>query len=47
MLGLIIKYRFFDDVQEDEDCDYNHTLIDDSNAQGGDKENCSVARMLS
>ena len=28
-------------MEEDEECDYDHTLIDDSSAQGGDKENCS------
>ena len=29
-------------MEEDEEYDYNHTLIDDSSAQDGDKENCSV-----
>ena len=29
-------------MEEDEACDYDHTLIDDYSAQGGDKENCSV-----
>ena len=24
--------------EEEEECDYDHTLVDDSNAQGGDKE---------
>lgn len=27
---------------EDEECDYNHTLIEDSSPQGGDKINRSV-----
>jgi hypothetical protein len=26
----------------DEECDYDHTWIDDSSTQGGDKENCHV-----
>ena len=25
-------------MEEDKECDYDHTLIDDSSAQGGDKE---------
>jgi hypothetical protein len=31
-------------MKEDEECDYDHTLIDDSSAQfeSNDKENCSV-----
>ena len=29
-------------MEEDEECDYDHTLIGGSNAQGGDKESCSV-----
>ena len=29
-------------MKEDERCDYDHILIDDSSAQGGDKENYSV-----
>ena len=29
-------------MKEDEGCDYDHTLIDDSSAQGGDKETCNV-----
>ena len=27
---------------EDEECDDDHTLIDDSSAQGGDKENRGI-----
>ena len=41
-------------MEEDEACDYDHTLIDDYSAQGGDKENVVLektiqpcARMLS
>ena len=29
-------------MKEDEGCEYDHILIDDSSAQGGDKEICSV-----
>jgi hypothetical protein len=29
-------------MEEDEECDFDNTLIDDSSAQGGDKENCGV-----
>jgi hypothetical protein len=29
-------------MEEDEECDYDHTRIDDSTSQGGDKKNCSV-----
>jgi hypothetical protein len=29
-------------MKEDEKCDYDHKLIDDSSAQGGDKDNYSV-----
>ena len=38
----LIKDHLFGSMNEDEECDYDHTLIDDSSAQGGDKENCSV-----
>ena len=34
----------FGSMKEDEECDYDHTLIDDSSTQGGDKENCSCCR---
>ena len=29
-------------MKEDEECDYDHTLIDNSSAQGGDKGNRGV-----
>ena len=29
-------------MKEDEECDYDRTLIDDSSAQGCDKEICNV-----
>jgi hypothetical protein len=29
---------------EEDECDYDHTLVDDSRAQGGDKDNCSVGK---
>jgi hypothetical protein len=41
MVGSLIEAHLFGSMNEDEECDYDHTLIDDSNAQGGDKENCS------
>ena len=42
MVGSLIEAHLFGSMEEDEECDYDHTLIDDSSAQGGDKENCSV-----
>ena len=44
MVGLfaLIDDHLFGNMEEDEECDHNHTLIDDSSAQGGDKENCNV-----
>ena len=40
MVGSIIEAHLFGSMKEDEECDYDHTLIDDSSAQSGDKENC-------
>lgn len=34
--------HLFGSMEENEECDYDHTLIDDSSAQGVDKKNCSV-----
>ena len=42
MIGSLVEAQLFESMEEDEECDYDHTLIDDSSAQGGDKENCSV-----
>ena len=42
MMRLLIKGRLFGSTKEDEECGYDHTLIDDSSAQGGDKETRSV-----
>ena len=42
MMKLLIKGRLFGSMKEDEECGYDHTLIDDSSAQGGDKETRSV-----
>ena len=42
MVRLLIKAHLFGSMNEDEECDYEHTWIDDSNPRGGDKENCSV-----
>ena len=40
--GSFIEASLLGNMKEDEQCDYDHTLIDDSSAQGGDKENCHV-----
>ena len=48
MLGSLIEARLFGSMEEEE-CDKDRTLIDDSSARGGDKENCIVqapAKML-
>ncbi len=42
MVGSLIEAHLFGSMEEDEECDYDHTLIDDSSAQGGDKEDCNV-----
>ena len=42
MIRSHIEAHLFGSIKEDEECDYDHTWIDDSSAQGGDKENCSV-----
>ena len=34
-------------MEMDEECDYDHTLIDDSSVEGGDKEICSVGEDIS
>ena len=34
-------------MEEDGECDYDHTLIDDYSAEVGDKENCSVGEDIS
>ena len=31
-------------MEEDDERDYDHTLIGDYSAQGGDKENCTVGK---
>ena len=42
MRGSLIEAHLFGSMEEDEECEYDHTLIDDSSVQGGDKEICSV-----
>jgi hypothetical protein len=42
MVRSLIEAHSFGNMKEDEECGYDHTLNDDSSAQGGDKENCSV-----
>ena len=39
MIGSFIEAPLFGSTAEDEECDYNHTLIDDYDAQGDDKKN--------
>ena len=39
---LVGQAYLFGRMKEDEKCDYDHKLIDDSSAQGGDKDNYSV-----
>ena len=39
MVGLLNKAHFFGSMKEEEECDYDHTRIDDYSAQGRDKEN--------
>jgi hypothetical protein len=41
MVGSLVDARLFGSMGEDE-CDYDHTSINDSSAQDGDKANCSV-----
>ena len=40
--GSLIEAYLFESIEGDEECNYDHTLIDDSSEQNGDKENCSV-----
>ena len=54
MVGSLIETRLFGSMKEDKECDYDHILIGDFSAQGGDKENVvlektiqTCARMLS
>ena len=51
---LVWEAHLFKSMEEDEECAYNHTLIDESCAQGGDKKivvlektTQTCARMLS
>ena len=38
----LIEAHLFGSMKEDEEYDNDHTLIDDSSAQGGDEEHYSV-----
>ena len=42
MVWSLIEVDLFGGMEEVEECDYDHILTDDSSAQGGGKENCSV-----
>jgi hypothetical protein len=39
MVQSLIEARLFGSMEDDEECDYDHMLIDDYGAQDGDKEN--------
>ena len=50
MVGSLIEAHIFGNMEEDEGCDYDHTLIDSSSAQGNysvGEDNSTCARMLS
>ena len=36
MVGSLTEAHLFGHMEEDEECDYDHTLINDSSIQGGD-----------
>jgi hypothetical protein len=38
IVGSLIEAHLFGSMEEDEECNNDHTLINDSSAQGGDKE---------
>ena len=38
MVGLLFEAHLFRSIEKDKECAYDHTLIDDSTAQGVDKE---------
>ena len=42
MIGSLIEAHLFGSMNEDKEHDYDYMLIDDSSAQGGDKESYSV-----
>ena len=42
MVGSLIEADLFGSMKEDEECSNDHTLIDDSSAQGADREQYSV-----
>ena len=41
-LEHLLRLIYLEVGEEDEECDYDHTLIDDFSAHGGDKETYSV-----
>ena len=42
MAGSLIAAHLCGNMKEDEECDDDHALVDDSSAQSGDKENYRV-----
>ena len=45
MIGSLIEVHLFENMKEDEKCDYDPTLIDGSNAQG-DHQICDTLANL-
>ena len=46
MVGSLIEAHLFGSMEDGEECDYDHILIDDSSAEGGDKKNCSIGERI-
>ena len=42
MIWSLIEAHLFGSMEEDKECDHDHTLIDYSSARSGDKDNCSA-----
>ena len=42
-IGSLLEARLFGGAEKDEECDHDHMVINDFNAQGGDKGNYSIA----
>ena len=42
MVESLFKAHLLGSIEEDKKCDYDHTLVEDSSAQGGVKAICCV-----
>ena len=42
IIGSLIEAHLFEGMEQNEECDCDHTLIDVSSVEGSDKENCNV-----